>query len=77
MKSAEAAKEASRLLGSQVEMARLLKVTAPTVNQWCSGERKSRRSLPIFSMGADHFCGRRCCAADRRLRSLRSTPLTK
>lgn len=49
MKSAEAAKEASRLLGSQAEMARLLRVTAPTVNQWCSGERAvpAKRALQI------------------------------
>jgi len=49
MKSAEAAKEASRLLGSQAEMARRLNVTAPTVNQWCSGERAvpPKRALQI------------------------------
>lgn len=52
MKSAEAAKEASRLLGSQAEMARRLKVTAPTVNQWCSGERAvpARRALQIEAL---------------------------
>ncbi|PBJ02072.1 Cro/CI family transcriptional regulator [Pseudomonas sp. ACN5] len=49
MKSADAAKEASRLLGSQAELARLLRVTAPTVNQWCSGERSvpAKRALQI------------------------------
>ena len=49
MKSAEAAKEASRLLGSQAEMARRLNVAAPTVNQWCSGERAvpAKRALQI------------------------------
>lgn len=49
MKSADAAKEASRLLGSQAEMARLLQVKAPTVNQWCSGERAvpAKRALQI------------------------------
>ena len=52
MKSAEAAKEASRLLGSQAEMARRLCVTAPTVNQWCSGERAVpvRRALQIEAL---------------------------
>lgn len=52
MKSAEAAKEASRLLGSQVEMARLLQVTAPTVNQWCSGERAvpAKRAVQIEAL---------------------------
>jgi DNA-binding transcriptional regulator YdaS (Cro superfamily) len=52
MKSAEAAKEASRLLGSQVEMARLLQVTAPTVNQWCSGERPvpAKRAVQIEAL---------------------------
>jgi len=54
MKSAEAAKEASRLLGSQAEMARLLRVTAPTVNQWCSGERAvpAKRALQIEALTA-------------------------
>ncbi|MBF8669676.1 helix-turn-helix domain-containing protein [Pseudomonas putida] len=49
MKSAEAAKEASRVLGSQAELARRLKVAAPTVNQWCSGERTvpAKRALQI------------------------------
>ena len=52
MKSAEAAKEASRLLGSQAEMARLLQVTAPTVNQWCSGDRAvpAKRALQIEAL---------------------------
>ena len=52
MKSAEAANEASRLLGSQVEMARLLQVTAPTVNQWCSGERAvpAKRAVQIEAL---------------------------
>ncbi|WP_095058056.1 Cro/CI family transcriptional regulator [Pseudomonas sp. Irchel s3f7] len=52
MKSAEAAKKASRLLGSQAEMARLLQVTAPTVNQWCSGERAvpAKRALQIEAL---------------------------
>lgn len=52
MKSADAAKEASRLLGSQAEMARLLRVTAPTVNQWCSGERAvpAKRALQIETL---------------------------
>ncbi|WP_130931621.1 Cro/CI family transcriptional regulator [Pseudomonas sp. Sample_24] len=52
MKSAEAAKEASRLLGSQAELARLLRVTAPTVNQWCSGERAvpAKRALQIEAL---------------------------
>lgn len=52
MKSAEAAKEASRLLGSQAEMARRLRVTAPTVNQWCSGERAVpvKRALQIEAL---------------------------
>lgn len=44
MKSAEAARKASRLLGSQAEMARQLNVKPPTVNQWCSGERQCHRS---------------------------------
>lgn len=47
MKSAEAAKEASRLLGSQAEMARRLRVKAPTVNQWCSGKRAVPARLAI------------------------------
>ncbi|WP_341522971.1 Cro/CI family transcriptional regulator [Pseudomonas sp. G.S.17] len=49
MTSAEAAKEASRLLGSQAEMARRLRVAAPTVNQWCSGERSvpAKRAIEI------------------------------
>ncbi|MEG0968515.1 MAG: Cro/CI family transcriptional regulator [Pseudomonas sp.] len=52
MKSAEAAKEASRLLGSQAEMARRLEVAAPTVNQWCSGERSvpPKRALQIEAL---------------------------
>jgi DNA-binding transcriptional regulator YdaS (Cro superfamily) len=52
MKSAEAAKKASRLLGSQAEMARLLRVKAPTVNQWCSGERAvpAKRALQIEAL---------------------------
>ncbi|MNH07117.1 hypothetical protein D3C72_1723100 [compost metagenome] len=52
MKSAEAAKEASRLLGSQAEMARRLNVAAPTVNQWCSGERAvpAKRALQIEAL---------------------------
>lgn len=52
MKSAEAAKEAARLLGSQAEMARRLRVTAPTVNQWCSGERSvpAKRALQIEAL---------------------------
>ena len=52
MKSAEAAKEASRLLGSQAEMARRLRVTAPTVNQWCSGERAvpAKRAIEIEAL---------------------------
>ena len=52
MKSAEAAKEASRLLGSQAEMARRLRVAAPTVNQWCSGERSvpAKRALQIEAL---------------------------
>ena len=52
MKSADAAKEASRLLGSQAELARLLRVTAPTVNQWCSGERSvpAKRALQIEAL---------------------------
>ncbi|MFK0092918.1 transcriptional regulator [Pseudomonas sp. NPDC090592] len=52
MKSAEAAKEASRLLGSQAEMARRLNVAAPTVNQWCSGERSvpAKRALQIEAL---------------------------
>ena len=52
MKSAEAAKEASRLLGSQAEMARRLSVSAPTVNQWCSGERSvpAKRALQIEAL---------------------------
>lgn len=58
MKSAEAAKEASRLLGSQAEMARRLSVAAPTVNQWCSGERAvpPKRALQIEALtnGAVH-----------------------
>lgn len=56
MKSAEAAKEASRLLGNQAEMARLLRVTAPTVNQWCSGKRpvpaKRAVQIEVLTAGA-------------------------
>ncbi|MCF7545293.1 transcriptional regulator [Pseudomonas petrae] len=52
MNSAEAAKKASRLLGSQAEMARRLQVTAPTVNQWCSGERAvpAKRAIEIEAL---------------------------
>lgn len=52
MKSAEAAKEASRVLGSQAELARRLNVAAPTVNQWCSGERTvpAKRALQIEAL---------------------------
>ncbi|MBA6058957.1 MULTISPECIES: transcriptional regulator [Pseudomonas] len=52
MKSAEAAKEASRVLGSQAELARRLSVAAPTVNQWCSGERAvpAKRALQIEAL---------------------------
>lgn len=52
MKSAEAAKKASRLLGSQAELARRLSVAAPTVNQWCSGERPvpPKRALQIEAL---------------------------
>ena len=37
MESAEAAREATRVLGSQAELTRRLNVAGPTVNQWCSG----------------------------------------
>lgn len=52
MKPAEAAKEASRLLGSQAEMARRLRVAAPTVHQWCSGERAvpAKRAVEIEAL---------------------------
>jgi len=52
MKPAEAAKEASRLLGSQAEMARRLRVAAPTVHQWCSGDRAvpARRAVEIEAL---------------------------
>ena len=35
----EAVIQAAKILGSQAELARLLSVRAPTVSQWCSGER--------------------------------------
>lgn len=39
MTSAEAAREAAQILGSQAELARQLNIRTPTVNQWCSGLR--------------------------------------
>jgi len=49
MSPAEAVLEASRLLGSQAELARRLNVRTPTVSQWCSGSRPvpAARALQI------------------------------
>lgn len=52
MKPAEAVREASRLLGSQAELARRLAVRTPTVSQWCSGDRPipAARALQIETL---------------------------
>lgn len=39
MTPAEAIREAAKIVGSQAELARKLRVSTPTVNQWCSGLR--------------------------------------
>ncbi|WP_455912804.1 Cro/CI family transcriptional regulator [Pseudomonas palmensis] len=63
MKSAEAAREASRLLGSQAEMARQLNVKPPTVNQWCSGERSvpPKRPLQVEALTNGAVCRSELC----------------
>lgn len=35
----EAIEEVAKIVGSKAEIARLLEVKAPTVSQWCSGDR--------------------------------------
>jgi len=49
MNASEAVKEASRLVGSQRELAKRIGVMPPTVNQWCMGERPvpPRRAVQI------------------------------
>ncbi|ARQ75213.1 transcriptional regulator [Pseudomonas fragi] len=39
MTPAQAAREAARIVGSQTDLAKRLAVSAPTVSQWCSGDR--------------------------------------
>lgn len=39
MTPAEAVLKAAQIVGSKAELARLVGVSAPTVSQWCSGER--------------------------------------
>ena len=39
MTPAQAVREAARILGSQTDLAKSLGVSAPTVSQWCSGDR--------------------------------------
>ncbi|MCY1379898.1 putative antitoxin of bacterial toxin-antitoxin system, YdaS/YdaT [compost metagenome] len=39
MTPAEAVLEAAQIVGCKAELARLVGVSAPTVSQWCSGER--------------------------------------
>ncbi|WP_429530463.1 transcriptional regulator [Pseudomonas frederiksbergensis] len=52
MTPAEAVREASRLVGSQTELARSLDVRTPTVCQWCSGDRPvpPARAIQIESL---------------------------
>lgn len=39
MTPADAVTEAARIVGSKAELARRLKVSPPTINQWCRGSR--------------------------------------
>ncbi|MGP5478401.1 transcriptional regulator [Pseudomonas helleri] len=39
MTPAQAVREAARIVGSQIDLAKSLGVSAPTVSQWCSGDR--------------------------------------
>jgi DNA-binding transcriptional regulator YdaS (Cro superfamily) len=52
MTPAEAVIKAAQILGSQAELARRLQVKAPTVSQWCSGERPvpAARALQIEAL---------------------------
>ena len=52
MTPAQAAREAARIVGSQTDLARILGVSAPTVSQWCSGDRPipPPRALQIESV---------------------------
>ena len=52
MTPAEAALAASQIVGGQVELARRLGVSPPTVNQWCSAARPipAKRAVQIELM---------------------------
>lgn len=52
MTPAEAATKAASILGSKAKMAKLLSVSPPTVNQWCSGIRPipAPRAVQIESL---------------------------
>ncbi|WP_426248427.1 transcriptional regulator [Pseudomonas sp. TWR3-1-1] len=52
MTPAQAAREAARIMGSQTDLAKSLGVSAPTVSQWCSGDRPipPPRALQIESL---------------------------
>lgn len=49
MSPIEAMEEVTRIVGSKAEIARQLEVKAPTVSQWCSGERPvpAKRALEL------------------------------
>jgi DNA-binding transcriptional regulator YdaS (Cro superfamily) len=48
----EAVSTAAKMIGSQACLARRLKVSPPTVNQWCSGDRPipAARAIQIESL---------------------------
>lgn len=54
MTPAEAAIQAAAILGNKAKMAKLLSVSPPTVNQWCSGIRPipAARAIQIESLTA-------------------------
>lgn len=49
MSPTKAMEEVVRIIGSKAEVARKLDVKAPTVSQWCSGERPvpAKRALEL------------------------------
>lgn len=51
MNPSEAVRRAAQILGSKAELARRLKVSTPTVSQWCSGGRPipPKRAIAIES----------------------------
>lgn len=52
MTPTQAVREAARIVGSQSDLAKSLAVSAPTVSQWCSGDRPvpAARALQIESI---------------------------